>query len=49
VDEREATAFAAGWERDWNAHDLDALLAQPGRSSQHRSPPAAGEMIGASP
>jgi ketosteroid isomerase-like protein len=26
VDQREATDFAARWERDWNAHDLDALL-----------------------
>jgi ketosteroid isomerase-like protein len=27
VDQQDATAFAARWERDWNAHDLDALLA----------------------
>jgi ketosteroid isomerase-like protein len=27
VDHREATDFAARWERAWNAHDLDALLA----------------------
>jgi hypothetical protein len=27
VDQREATDFAARWERDRNAHDLDALLA----------------------
>jgi ketosteroid isomerase-like protein len=27
VDQREATDFAARWERAWNDHDLDALLA----------------------
>jgi ketosteroid isomerase-like protein len=26
MDHRAAIAFAAEWERDWNAHDLDALL-----------------------
>jgi ketosteroid isomerase-like protein len=26
VDQREATDFAARWERAWNDHDLDALL-----------------------
>jgi ketosteroid isomerase-like protein len=26
VDHAEATEFAAGWERAWNAHDLDGLL-----------------------
>ena len=27
MDQRQAADFAAQWERDWNAHDLDALLA----------------------
>ena len=27
MDQRDATDFAARWERAWNAHDLDALLA----------------------
>jgi ketosteroid isomerase-like protein len=27
IDERTAAEFAARWKRDWNAHDLDALLA----------------------
>jgi ketosteroid isomerase-like protein len=27
MDHKEAIAFAAEWERNWNAHDLDALLA----------------------
>jgi hypothetical protein len=26
VDQREATDFAARWERDWNAHGLDAIV-----------------------
>ena len=28
MDQRQAADFAARWERDWNAHDLDALLAR---------------------
>ncbi len=27
MDQRQAADFATRWERDWNAHDLDALLA----------------------
>ena len=41
MDQREATDFAARWERDWNAHDLDALLAHFAEDVVFRSPVAA--------
>ena len=42
MDQRDATDFAARWERAWNAHDLDALLAHFAAdvSSPRRSPPS---------
>jgi ketosteroid isomerase-like protein len=41
VDQRHATDFAARWERDWNAHDLDALLAHFAEDVVFTSPVAA--------
>jgi ketosteroid isomerase-like protein len=41
VDQRDATAFAAQWVRDWNAHDLDAVLAHFAPDVVFRSPVAA--------
>jgi ketosteroid isomerase-like protein len=41
VDQQEATDFAARWERAWNAHDLDALLAHFAADVVFASPVAA--------
>jgi ketosteroid isomerase-like protein len=41
VDQQQATDFAASWERAWNAHDLDALLAHFAEGVVFRSPVAA--------
>jgi ketosteroid isomerase-like protein len=41
VDQREAIDFAESWERAWNAHDLDALLAHFAEGVVFTSPVAA--------
>jgi chromate reductase, NAD(P)H dehydrogenase (quinone) len=41
IDQRRAAEFAARWERDWNAHDLDALLAHFAEDVVFTSPVAA--------
>jgi chromate reductase, NAD(P)H dehydrogenase (quinone) len=41
IDQRRAAAFAAEWERNWNAHDLDALLAHFAEDVVFTSPVAA--------
>jgi len=41
VDQRGAAEFAARWERDWNAHDVDALLAHFAEDVVFTSPVAA--------
>jgi chromate reductase len=41
VDQLAAAEFAARWERDWNAHDLDALLAHFAEDVVFTSPVAA--------
>jgi len=41
VDQAQAVAFAARWERAWNAHDLDALLAHFAEDVVFTSPVAA--------
>ena len=41
IDQHRAAAFAAGWERDWNAHDLDAILAHFAADIVFTSPVAA--------
>ena len=41
VDQRTAAEFAAEWERNWNAHDLDALLAHFAEDVVFTSPVAA--------
>src|SRR5215470_15562714 len=41
MDQTEATRFAAEWQRAWNAHDLDALLAHYSDDVVFRSPVAA--------
>jgi hypothetical protein len=42
----EARRFAAEWERDWNAHDLDALLAHYRDDVAFTSPAAARLIAG---
>jgi NAD(P)H-dependent FMN reductase/ketosteroid isomerase-like protein len=41
IDQHRAVEFAARWERDWNAHDLDALLAHFAEDVEFTSPVAA--------
>lgn len=41
IDQHRAADFAARWERDWNAHDLDALLAHFAEDVVFTSPVAA--------
>jgi NAD(P)H-dependent FMN reductase/ketosteroid isomerase-like protein len=41
IDQQRAADFAARWERDWNAHDLDALLAHFAEDVVFTSPVAA--------
>jgi chromate reductase, NAD(P)H dehydrogenase (quinone) len=41
IDQRRAAAFAAEWERNWNAHDVDALLAHFAEDVVFTSPVAA--------
>jgi ketosteroid isomerase-like protein len=41
MDHRAAIEFAAEWERNWNAHDLDALLAHFAEDVVFTSPVAA--------
>jgi chromate reductase len=46
VDQRAAVEFAAAWERAWNAHDLDALLAHFAEDVVFTSPVAAQVLPG---